>query len=76
MPDCEFLPKCLYFNDKLKNMPVASELIKTMYCLWHFEECARYMVAIRLGPKNIPSNLFPTDTTQAEKLLAQFNKTQ
>ena len=52
MTGCELLPKCLYFNDKLKNMPIASGLAKTMYCLWHYEECARFMVARVMSIKN------------------------
>ena len=73
MKDCELLPKCLYFNDKLKNMPVASEMVKKMYCRWHFEECARYRVAMSPAPENVPDDLFPPDTEQAQRVFARFS---
>jgi hypothetical protein len=61
MADCELLPKCLYFNDKLEKMPTASEGVKSMYCRWHYEECARYMVAyshqIHYGQKKYSPNI-------------------
>ena len=74
MKDCELLPKCLYFNDKLKNMPTASEMVKRMYCHWHFEECARYRVAMSLGPENVPGDLFPPESEKAERVLVQFSQ--
>jgi hypothetical protein len=61
MADCELLPKCLYFNDKLEKMPTASEGVKSMYCRWHYEECA--------------TDLFPPDSLWAEKILAQYYRT-
>ena len=76
MADCELLPKCLYFNDKLEKMPTASEGVKSMYCLWHYEECARYMVAKVMGSESVPPDLFPPDTLWAEKILAQYYQTQ
>ena len=70
MKDCELLPNCLYFNDKLKNMPTATEMVKSMYCRWHYEECARYKVALALGPENVPPDLFPPDIERAEVMLS------
>jgi hypothetical protein len=69
MADCE------YFNDKLEKMPTASEGVKSMYCQWHYEECARYMVAKVMGSQNIPQELFPPDTLWAEKILTRYNQT-
>jgi hypothetical protein len=52
-------------------MPAATKMIKSMYCLWHYEECARYRIAEVLGLENIPSDLFPelsiTDRPPATK---------
>jgi hypothetical protein len=76
MADCKYLPKCLYFKDKLKNMPIASELVKTMYCLWHYDECARYKVAMAMGSENVPSYLFLPETERAANILALFNHTK
>lgn len=70
MAKCELLSKCHYFSDKLKNMPTASDMVKQMYCLWHYEDCARYKVAKAMGPENVPPDLFPPDIERAEALIA------
>ena len=75
MPDCELLEKCPFFDDKLKNMPTASDMMKRVYCQWHYKECARYKVAIVLGRKKVPTDLFPSDKKVAEKILIKFNQT-
>lgn len=74
MSDCELLEKCLFFNDKLKNMPAATETMKKLYCRWHHVKCARYRVAIVLGRKKVPIDLFPGDSQRAEEILIQHNK--
>ncbi|MFC1837351.1 hypothetical protein ACFLYW_01555 [Thermodesulfobacteriota bacterium] len=74
MADCELLEKCLFFNDKLKNMPEASDMMKKIYCRWNFAKCARYKVAITLGRKDVPLDLFPGDSRRAENILIQHNK--
>ena len=74
MDDCVYLKKCLFFNDKLKNMPKASESLKNMYCKWHHVKCARYKIATTLGANAIPENLFPGDTKQAAEILIRNEK--
>ncbi len=73
MPDCELLAECLFFNDKLKNMPTASDMMKKMYCKWHYTKCARYKIAINLGKQAVPKDLFPGDTLRASELLIQYD---
>lgn len=73
MPNCEYLFNCRYFNDKLKNMPIASDLVKKMYCLWHFDECSRYKVAKIIGSEKVPPDLFPPESDRVEKILAQYS---
>ena len=72
MQDCELLIECLFFNDKLKNMPAASDIMKKMYCKWHYTTCARYKIAMALGKSAVPTDLFPGDTLRANELLIQF----
>jgi hypothetical protein len=74
MTDCEWLAKCPFFNDKLKNMPTASDTMKNMYCRWNFAKCARYKVAVILGKKKVPTDLFPGDSHRADVILIQENK--
>jgi len=74
MADCELLEKCLFFHDKLKNMPSAADSMKRLYCRWNFAKCARYKVAIALGRREVPLDLFPGDTRRAENILVQHSK--
>ena len=74
MAHCELIEKCLFFSDKLKNMPSASETMKKLYCRWNYAKCARYKVAIVLGKENVPLDLFPGDTLRAEDILIQHNR--
>ena len=73
MKNCEFLQKCLFFNDKLKNMPKASDMMKKMYCRWNNTKCARYMVATTLGKSAIPHDMFPGDHRRANEILIQYD---
>ena len=72
MKDCEYLEKCLFFNDKLENMPKASDVMKKMYCRWHHAKCARYAIAITLGKSAIPADMFPGDKRRANEMLLQY----
>ena len=72
MERCELLDGCLFFNDQMKSMPTASEMMKRMYCNWHYEQCARFRVATVLGRKKTPADLFPYDTIRAKILLNKY----
>ena len=72
MERCELLERCLFFNDLMKDMPTVTDMMKRLYCLWHYEQCARYRVASALGKKRVPADLFPNDTTRAKILLAEY----
>ena len=69
MTDCEFLKKCLFFNDKLENMPKAADMMKETYCQWRYTECARYKIANVLGKSAVPHDVFPSDDRRATKIL-------
>jgi hypothetical protein len=73
MSNCEFLDKCLFFNDKLEDMPKASDMMKKMYCRWNYTTCARYMVATALGKSAIPHDMFPGDNRRANEMLIQYD---
>lgn len=74
MQDCELLVECLFFNDKLKNMPKASDIMKKMYCKWHYTKCARYKIAMAMGKKAVPTDMFPGDSLRASDMLIQCDK--
>jgi hypothetical protein len=57
----------------LENMPNASETMKKIYCRWNYIKCARYKVALAIGRKRVPPDLFPGDSQKADNILMQHN---
>jgi len=70
MPDCEMISKCLFFNDKMANMPATASMMKKKYCQGDFAKCARYMVCKTLGREKVPADLTPSQMDKARLLLA------
>ncbi len=73
MPECQRLPKCIFFNDQMANMPAVSTLYKQRFCKSEFENCARFMVAAKLGPEKVPPDLFPNQFDRAQLILRSAN---
>jgi hypothetical protein len=69
MADCELTAKCLFFNDKMANMPSMASMMKRKYCQGDFESCARYMVCKALGRDKVPADLSPSQTDRAKQLI-------
>ena len=69
MNECEKLDKCLFFSDRLPNMPSVAGLLKQTYCLGDKTKCARYQVSAAGIP--VPMDLFPNDAGRVRKLLNQ-----
>ena len=69
MADCECLPKCPFFNDKMKNMPSLSSMLKKKYCQGDSAGCARYRVFKALGRDAVPGDLYPNNQDKADELL-------
>lgn len=70
MAECELLSGCIFFNDKMLNMPGLSEMYKNQFCRQDYSKCARYMVYKELGKENVPLDLFPNQKERAEKILS------
>jgi hypothetical protein len=70
MADCELLPTCLFFNDKMATMPSTATLVKDRYCRGDNSQCARYVVYKRLGRPKVPTDLFPNEAQRANKIIA------
>jgi hypothetical protein len=69
MADCECLPKCPFFNDRMENMPAMADLMKKRFCQGNWSSCARYMVFKGKGREFVPSDMFPSETERAEEIL-------
>ena len=70
MADCDRLPTCIFFNDRMENMPTVAALLKRQYCQGNFEACARFRVAAKVGSTSVPANLFPQDSAAADRIVA------
>lgn len=69
MSDCPFLASCPFFNDKLANTPATAEMMKRQYCKGNPNQCARLIVRNKLGPQNVPPDLFPSNKPEALRLI-------
>jgi hypothetical protein len=70
MAQCECLPKCPFFHDKMEDMPAMADIYKRKYCQGDNSECARYSVFTQMGPGSPPMDLYPNNREQAEVFLA------
>jgi hypothetical protein len=71
MAQCELTEKCIFFNDKMANMPAMADIYKQRYCGTDSSLCARYRVFEVLGRENVPADLYPNDAEGATRILAQ-----
>jgi hypothetical protein len=69
MAECALLAKCIFFNDKMASMPVASEMMKKKYCMKDSSTCARFMVFSALGREKVPVDLFPNNPERAKSVI-------
>lgn len=68
--ECEFRNDCPFFNDLMENMPPASGVFKKIYCHGNNDNCARYMIAKRLGAARIPHTILPNNRKVAVKIIS------
>ena len=59
MAQCECIPTCPFFNDKMGDRPAMAEMLKNQYCKKNLADCARYIVRDKLGPDMVPADMFP-----------------
>ena len=67
--DCECLPRCPFFNDKMMDMPAMVSLLKEKYCKGDSARCARHMVFKVMGSERVPMDLYPNQAERAEKII-------
>lgn len=69
MSKCKLIETCIFFNDKMANMPSTAAAIKISYCEKDFDKCARHMVVEALGRGTVPADLFPNQVERAKKII-------
>ncbi len=67
--DCECLPGCPFFHDKMENKPALANLMKKQYCQGDATDCARHRIFEVKGKDAVPSDLFPNQTERANQIL-------
>lgn len=78
MAKCELCDTCIFFNDKMPDMPDVAEYLKDKYCRNIFEKCARYRIYKEFGRENVPAGLFPNEEELVSEIsleLSRRNKT-
>jgi hypothetical protein len=74
MAVCEILPSCIFFNEKMQNMPGTTAFFKVKYCQGDNTNCARFKVLKSCGRENVPADLFPNQVEKANNIIALFKK--
>jgi len=69
MTQCECVAGCIFFNDKMANMPSTAAIYKKKYCETDSSSCARHMVFKALGKLRVPADLFPNQTDKAQQMI-------
>lgn len=69
MAECECLPGCGFYHDKMPIESGIGNLYKKNYCLGDNSECARHMVFKKLGREAVPANLYPNQLDKAKKII-------
>lgn len=69
MAECECLPKCPFFNDKMASKPASAQLMKDTYCLGDSADCARHRVFVAAGGQNVPADLYPSQVDRVPGIL-------
>lgn len=74
MAECECLPKCPFFNDRMAEKPATANLMKKRYCLGDNAQCARHMIFSAVGGERVPSDLYPSQTERVQAVLASVSR--
>ncbi len=69
--DCQLLPTCAFFNDRMANMPSTADRFKQTFCRGDFGSCARFMIVKAIGREKVPADLFPNQQERAKAIIAQ-----
>ena len=69
MAECELTQGCIFFNNKMKDMPATAELLKAKYCKGAFADCARYRVFKALGRPKVPPELYPQQSEKVDEII-------
>lgn len=68
MPVCELCDTCIFFNDKMPDMPAVADFLKDKYCRGTYDICARFRIYREFGRENVPAGLFPNEEAMVQDI--------
>lgn len=74
MANCEMLPTCPFFNDRMDLKPGLTALYKARYCRGDNSECGRHIVFVALGRAAVPCDMYPNDRLAALSLVRRAHR--
>lgn len=69
MATCAHITACPFFRENMQDKEALGEMLRSRYCHGDPDACARLLVMCVMGPKAVPSRLWPNDTASAEVIL-------
>jgi len=72
---CELSDTCIFFNDKMPDMPAVAGYLKDKYCRGTYEVCARFQIYREFGRENVPAGLFPNEEEMVPAVSAELRRT-
>lgn len=67
---CEKLEKCPFYLQKMSMDSGLGAIYRKNYCESNKEKCARYLVATKLGPQYVPTDLYPNMQQRAKDIIS------
>ncbi len=71
---CERLSGCPFYNEKMPIDKGLGAVYRKKYCEMDNSACARYLVAVAVGPQAVPLDLFPNMTSRADQIITEKTK--
>lgn len=71
---CELSNTCIFFNDKMPDMPAVAGYLKDKYCRGTFKTCARFQIYSEFGRENVPSGLFPNEEEMVPGIATELRR--
>lgn len=74
MATCEKLAKCPFYQGDMDINSGLGSIYKQKYCEGDKTNCARYMIATKLGPEYVTKNIYPNMRDLANKMISEHKK--
>jgi hypothetical protein len=72
--ECALIETCIFFNDRMQNMPSMTNMYKERYCRGEWQVCARYRVYEVAGRENVPKDLYPNEAERVDAVLSDLEE--